>query len=395
MNVTGFVPMEPYFKNIDLEAVKILSLCISVFLGLFLVFAVGFYFILKKSNDEKAPRDIRDFEVIISLMALSSLFVFSLSSPISLRFENLFNRDYLVQNVSDIISILIFYFVFIAAMVSILYLYIKIFTPRLTEKPKYKSFWVILKNFIVSFLGVMLFFLFIVFAGWICRYYFKSPELIFIVLLGFALINYMFSPLYLRFFGKAKRITEGKIYEDFLELLEKAKISNLQLFSIDMENEIANGLVSGFFPQLGGVYLTQPLLKKLNENEIKAVVAHELGHIKKNHLFIRIVALSVWFVSLWFLYRTGNSHIVNQFVNIGFMLLFYFMRRMHEYQADVYAAELSDSEDMISALEKIHNVNREHQIIEAKSKFDELGCTHPLLNNRITNLKNLKEKAAK
>jgi Zn-dependent protease with chaperone function len=68
------------------------------------------------------------------------------------------------------------------------------------------------------------------------------------------------------------------------ELVKLSKEMGLKLTKMKILPEICNAYVRG--KQL---FMGETLLEKLDSDEVKAVVAHEFGHIKGRHLFVQIV----------------------------------------------------------------------------------------------------------
>lgn len=58
------------------------------------------------------------------------------------------------------------------------------------------------------------------------------------------------------------------------------------------KNKTANAVVSGFFKKR--IFVTDYLMENLSRDEIEAIVAHEIGHIKKGHLWIRLGLILGW-----------------------------------------------------------------------------------------------------
>jgi STE24 endopeptidase len=121
------------------------------------------------------------------------------------------------------------------------------------------------------------------------------------------------------------------------------------------------------------------LLKQLKMSETEAVLAHELGHFKRNHIKKRMAvmfaaslagfALLGWLSDqLWFYQALGVPHASNHALLILFTLalphfLFWlgpissWFSRKHEFEADDYAVDNSDGAALISALVKMYEDN--------------------------------------
>lgn len=171
-----------------------------------------------------------------------------------------------------------------------------------------------------------------------------------------------------------------------------------QLFNVVEEMKIAAGLqfmprvfiipanymnafASGFSEKSAMVAITQGLLDKLNREELKAVMAHELSHIR--HLDIKLtltvgILSNIMVIVLDLLFRfviygrdregKGNRifliiMILRFVVPIITLLLTFYLSRTREFMADAGAVQLMrDNAPMASALMKIsddHSVNKE------------------------------------
>ena len=141
---------------------------------------------------------------------------------------------------------------------------------------------------------------------------------------------------------------------------------------------------SAYFSGLGPnkkIVLFDTLIEKHSEEELVAVLAHEVGHFKKKHiiqgLFISIFQIGV---ILFILSRFIDSQVLSEslgstqrsvalnLIAFSFLLtpinktLGIFMNifsRKNEYEADAYAVNTSDGNALISALKKLstHNLS--------------------------------------
>ncbi|AEH24694.1 M48 family metalloprotease [Pyrococcus yayanosii] len=57
-----------------------------------------------------------------------------------------------------------------------------------------------------------------------------------------------------------------------------------------------NAMVTGVLPGRRYIILTTALLENFEMDEIKAIIAHEIGHIKGRHLLIRMLLTAGWFL---------------------------------------------------------------------------------------------------
>ena len=159
------------------------------------------------------------------------------------------------------------------------------------------------------------------------------------------------------------------------------RTGGLLLWSVFGSEMLTAGVV-GILPGLRYILITSGLLRTLNITELKAVVAHEMGHVRKKHMLV-FVLLLILFIEFAYAFsdtltllalsnRTifswsavlGDSaesvySIFSALVLIVLMVLYfrfifgYFLRNS-ERQADLYGMELvGDPQPLISSLEKI------------------------------------------
>lgn len=191
-----------------------------------------------------------------------------------------------------------------------------------------------------------------------------------------------------------------------------------------------NAFASGFSEKSAMVAITQGLMEKLTRNELQAVMAHELSHIRHMDIKLTLMAsvlanlmimvLDFFFYNMLFGRRESNSKrqslaaiilILRYLLPIINILLLLYLSRTREYMADAGCVELlRDNQPLASALLKINNDHREHQEeynaaygntphenvrseayiydpteagIASMSSITELFSTHPNLKDRL------------
>ncbi len=187
-----------------------------------------------------------------------------------------------------------------------------------------------------------------------------------------------------------------------------------------METPVMNAFASGINTKNYTIALTRGLMDHLDDEELEAVIAHELSHIENRD--VRTMIIAVIFVGIFAFF--GETIIRNMFRvhmprshhhrrsgggNAGALIFFavaimifaYFfavmirfaLSRKREYIADAGAVELTKNPDaMIRALEKISgNAKletipaevREMAIENPRTGFAGLFATHPPIDKRI------------
>jgi Zn-dependent protease with chaperone function len=205
-----------------------------------------------------------------------------------------------------------------------------------------------------------------------------------IVLISITLVGFvLFGPwLIVRMWG-----CEALPYDSVKAELERFCSDNdfrtggLLLWSVFGSEMLTAGVV-GILPGLRYILITSGLLRTLDISELKAVVAHEMGHVRKKHMLV-FVLLLVLFIKFAYdssntltLLALSNSTIFNWSTVFGdsaesaysilsslvlivlmvlyFRFIFGYFLRNSERQADLYGMELvGNPQPLISSLEKI------------------------------------------
>ncbi|WP_212889053.1 zinc metalloprotease HtpX [Helicobacter pylori] len=205
---------------------------------------------------------------------------------------------------------------------------------------------------------------------------------------------------------------ENQIHRLLLELLEEAKLHfEPKLYII--KAPYMNAFASGWNESNSLIALTSALIERLDRDELKAVIAHELSHIRHNDIRLtmcvgilsNIMLLAANFSVYFFMGNRKNSganlartilwvlQIVLPFLTL---LLQMYLSRTREYMADSGAAFLMhDNKPMIRALQKISNDYKENDYKDTDTNSTrsaaylfsaEMFSTHPSIKNRIQSL---------
>ena len=148
------------------------------------------------------------------------------------------------------------------------------------------------------------------------------------------------------------------------------------------------------------VYVTEYLLETLDENQVKAVISHELGHLKLGHVFsytiysILVLLLSLSYKVVMFLYFPEVNLDGFTFSLIeGTIFLFFFLftftalSRFSEHQADMFSALTVDKESFISVIQQLDD-----NLEDSVKKIPFWLSIHPPNESRILKVQeNIKE----
>ncbi|SOC48162.1 heat shock protein HtpX [Rhizobium subbaraonis] len=138
------------------------------------------------------------------------------------------------------------------------------------------------------------------------------------------------------------------------------------------------------------VVIGQPLIDNLSEAEVDAIIGHELGHVVSNDMRRMGLARSFQNALVWYL---GFSRTLQRWGRwiLTWLSELYVLRlsRKREYWADAVGAALTSKEDMITALEKLHQLpdlsrfERQHARLMVRGQVGgTLLSTHPTLQER-------------
>lgn len=151
-----------------------------------------------------------------------------------------------------------------------------------------------------------------------------------------------------------------------------------------IEDGNPNAFTFGHYPGDARLVVTRGLLQMLNEDEVVAVMAHELGHIKHWDFVVMTVAAMVPMI-LYVIWRFGMQAGRGRGKNAGAILgvaitafiayiisqyIVLFLSRVREYYADQFSAVMTGSPNLLaSALVKIaYGLARAEQPAAAKEE---------------------------
>jgi heat shock protein HtpX len=240
---------------------------------------------------------------------------------------------------------------------------------------------------------------------------------------GMGLVQYFFSDK-LVLWSTGARILEKDEYPELHQTVEKlCKEADLPLPKIAiMQSPVPNAFATGRSPKHAVVACTDSIMRLLNKDELEAVLAHELAHVKNRDIltmtvasFIAMIA-SIIMQSFFFSAvlggrnREGGGTIIIWIASIVVYavstLLILALSRYREFAADRGSALITKNpKALISALSKISG-RMDSVPPEAKAKveaanaffiipalsgrsFMELLSTHPPLEKRIASLEKI------
>lgn len=220
-------------------------------------------------------------------------------------------------------------------------------------------------------------------------------------------MNLFYSRLIVPLFNKQTPLEEGSLKSKIKDYANKVGFELQHIFVIDgsKRSTKANAYFSGFGKEKR-VTLYDTLIKDLSEEEIVAVLAHEVGHYKRKHIIFNLTAsILVLGFTLFILSLFINNPEVSRAIGVsqpsfhaalvGFGLLYSpiseltslimnVLSRKFEYQADDYAKNTFAAAPLITSLKKLSKNSLSNLTPHPAYVF--MHYSHPPLIQRIKNL---------
>jgi len=254
-----------------------------------------------------------------------------------------------------------------------------------------------------------------------------------IVAFGFSLLmnlwTYWFSDKLALRMARAHEVApeqEPRLHSMVEEVAGMAGLPKPRVYIV--ENDAPNAFATGRNPKHSVVAVTTGIMRILNEDELKAVLAHELGHIKNRDILVSAIVATIAsavmfiaFMARWSLFFGGFGRSRNQTANllglaamiliailapIGAMVIRMAISRQREYGADEAGARISGRPlALASALRKLQtgaqmrpmqvSESTAHMYTVSPLRSDFMGnlfSTHPPVEERIARLERMAER---
>ena len=197
----------------------------------------------------------------------------------------------------------------------------------------------------------------------------------------FSIAGVALAPVLKQLFNKYTPLKDNNLKKNIEKLLKKCGFESSGLFEMNGSLRSTHGnAFFGGFGKTKRIIFFDTLLEKLNTKEIEAVIAHELGHFKRNHVKkLLLIQISLIFLSLYFFsglkdtqafyvglgvesLNDANFLILFTLVLLPFVMFFVaplisWLQRKYEFEADEYACEFAKPSDLKQSLIKLYRDN--------------------------------------
>ena len=208
-------------------------------------------------------------------------------------------------------------------------------------------------------------------------------------------------------FNKFKPLENNSLRNRIDNLLDRTGFGSDGIFIMDGSKRSSHG--NAYFTGIGRnkrIVFFDTLLKGMEEKEIEAILAHELGHFHHKHVRQRIISSFIFsLISLallgylikqgWFFHGLGisepSAHTALVLFSLTLPVFSFFITpvsnlisRKHEFQADAFAASHTDANDLISSLTKLYRENS--STLSPDRYYSAFHDSHPSAILRIARL---------
>ena len=221
-------------------------------------------------------------------------------------------------------------------------------------------------------------------------------------------LNMFYAQLIVPIFNKLTPLDNGLLREKIEKYADKVGYSLKNIFVIDgsKRSTKANAFFSGLGPKKT-IALYDTLIEKHSDEELVAVLAHEVGHFKKKHILLTLIISIIQLGLMSYLFEVCMSYIniaealgssqMNFHVGviafsfvfspIGLIIVIFLniLSRKNEFEADDYAKTTYDGNALQLALKKLSVDTLSNLYPHPLYVF--VHYSHPPLIKRLINLK--------
>ena len=308
----------------------------SIFSTILFVFWIMFgFFILQEVCRVSSNEILNDVIFVVSFLLLNSIFTLPLNAYKTLIIDKSFGfskttiKLYVIDMIKSFALLVIF-----ASILSYVLIYLM---------NNYSNWWIF--GFILMFLIVVL-------------------------------INLIYPTIIAPLFNKFSPLENKDLELQITNMMDSVGFRANGIFVMDASKR--DGRLNAYFGGLGKskrVVLFDTLLSKVTQNELLAILGHELAHFKHKDIIKNIGIMAVILFSLFFIagnlpsfvfdgFERTSSSVLCVLILISSLISFYFLpiinyfSRIAEYKADEFGSNLTNKADLGNALVKLVNENK-------------------------------------
>ena len=215
------------------------------------------------------------------------------------------------------------------------------------------------------------------------------------------LANVIYPTIIAPMFNKFTPLPEGELKESIEKMMAEAGLESSGIFVMDASKR--DSRLNAYFGGIGKskrVVLFDTLLEKLNNDELLAVLGHELGHYKHGDIWKNIAMMGIFIFSAFYIFGHLPQEIFTElgvvptsgviialiillFSPMGFIFtpIMSMLSRHNEYEADRYGSQKGGKDNLISALIKLVKENKAFP--KSDPIYSKFYHTHPPVIERL------------
>jgi len=249
-------------------------------------------------------------------------------------------------------------------------------------------------------------FIFFIFIGWLLGGYFMDNWILgaslFLVIAGLMnLIAYFYSHKIILKSHRAKIIEEQENPRLFRIVEDVAREADIDMPKVAIiPSDTPNAFATGRNEENAVVAATEGILSTLNDEELKGVMAHEVGHIKGKDMLIMSIAATlagaITFLTRMVMFQMmfGRGRRMNPILlvtlilaPIGAIIIKLAISRKREFEADKKGAEISRNPNALAdALEKLNATNKQNPMKSRSTSSASLFIVNPFKGKSMAKL---------
>lgn len=156
----------------------------------------------------------------------------------------------------------------------------------------------------------------------------------------------LLAPFLLRICWKTEPFPSGPVRNELESIFTSRRLGIRDIRVWQTNSRIANAILTGILPRCRFLFLSDELVHRVKKEKLKAIVAHEAGHIRHAHLMQLLLSLQVPFLSMLFLRQAithgkfapdTNPWFGMSALLLGWLFIHARLARAFEHQADIEA----------------------------------------------------------